>query len=66
MNKIIKCYRIQCICARKFNLEKKIPQNYNLCFNESKIKYLNILDKRTEEYYWKSPIKNDKNNIFLL
>ena len=66
MHKIVKCYRVQCICARKFRMEKKIPEQYKSCFNESKLNYLNVLDKRKEEYYWKSPIKNDKDNIFLL
>jgi len=47
-------------------MEKKIPEQYKSCFNESKLNYLNVLDKRKEEYYWKSPIKNDKDNIFLL
>tara|TARA_A100001015_G_C14510676_1_gene526494 strand:- start:323 stop:523 length:201 start_codon:yes stop_codon:yes gene_type:complete len=66
MFKIVKCYRVQCLCARKFNLEKKIPHNYNACFNDSKLKYLNILDKRNEEYYWKSPKNIEKDNVFLL
>lgn len=66
MHKIVKCYRVHCLCARKFNIDKKIPHNYKVCFNESKVNYLNILDKRKEEYYWRSPKNIDNTNIFLL
>lgn len=54
------------MCAKKFKVEKKIPKHYQSCFNDSKINYLNILEKRKDEYYWKSPKNIDKNNVFLL
>ena len=67
MFKLVKCYRAQCVCVKNFNMTRKAPQKYQECFNDSRINYLNVLEKRKDEYYWRSiPVKDEKNNMFLL
>ena len=55
-----------CMC-KKFQHDQNFLKKYQECFNDSRINYLNVLEKRKDEYYWKSiPVKDEKNNMFLL